>query len=189
MDETKTATDAELMDRVRRRDRQAFASLYRRYQPRLFAYLRRFIRDSRLAEEVLDDVLFVVWKDARRFDGRAAVSTWIFGIAYRRAMTALRRELRHELPVDPGADADRIGAESSAAGRDLLAKALAELSVDHRQVVELTYFFGFSYAEIAAIAGCPENTVKTRMFHARRRLRQLLPVLAGQTEGNSRERA
>ena len=54
-------------------------------------------------------------------------------------------------------------------------------------MVELTYFFGFSYKEIAAIAGCPVNTVKTRMFHARKRLKYLLPRLAGEKEGQDRE--
>ena len=66
---------------------------------------------------------------------------------------------------------------------------LLQLSPDHRQVLELTYYGGFSYKEIADIAGCPVNTVKTRMFHARRRLKVLLPALAGQTKEQSREHA
>lgn len=178
--------DAELLRRIARRDRQAFATLYRRYHPRLHGYLRRLLADAQLAEEVFDDVMFVVWKDARRFAGNSAASTWIFGIAYRRAMSALRTELRHHARVDHAADAEAIAADRPQ-GRDLIATALRRLSPNHRQVVELTYFFGFSYKEIAEIAGCPENTVKTRMFHARKRLKYLLPRLAGEKEGRDRE--
>jgi RNA polymerase sigma-70 factor (ECF subfamily) len=69
----------------------------------------------------------------------------------------------------------------------LLHAGISELSTEHRQVVELTYFCGFSYQEIAAIADCPVNTIKTRMFHARRRLKRLLPRLAGDTGQQGRD--
>lgn len=166
-----------LLNAVGRRDRGAFAELYRLYHARLHGYLRRFLANPALAEEVYDDVMFVVWEDARKFRGDAAVSTWIFGIAYRRAMSMIRKESRHESAVDRGTDTDLLPA-SQPGDSDLIRAALAELSADHRQVVELTYFCGFSYQEIAEIAGCPVNTVKTRMYHARRRMRYLLPMLA-----------
>jgi RNA polymerase sigma-70 factor (ECF subfamily) len=180
--------DDDLLGAVRRRDRQAFAELYRRFHPRLLGYLRNVLRDPQIAEEVLDDVMFVVWTDARRFKGQSAVSTWIFGIAYRRAMSALRVETRHQSYVDHSADTDRMPAERPGHGK-LIKAALAGLSPDHRQVVELTYYFGCSYREIAAIAGCPENTVKTRMYHARRRLRHLLPTLSEIRNDQNRDHA
>ena len=183
---TDSRDDATLLRQVVRRDRQAFAVLYRRYHPRLHGYLRRVVADAEIAEEVLDDVMFVVWKDARRFSGGGAVSSWIFGIAYRRAMSALRVELRHQVRVDRSADAEAMPA-ARPKGRELVETALRRLSPNHRQVVELTYFFGFSYQEIAEIVDCPVNTVKTRMFHARKRLKYLLPKLAGETEGSRRE--
>lgn len=187
----KGATEADelaLLARVRRGDREAFCELYQRYHPRLYGYLRRWLSDPGTVEEVLDDVMLVVWKDARKFRGDAAVSSWIFGIAYRKAMTAMRTERRYQAPLDRSANADAVAAVSSQHD-ELIPVALMRLSPDHRQVVELTYFSGFSYQEIAEIMGCPVNTVKTRMFHARRRLRVLLPALAGQAKEQDRERA
>lgn len=180
------ARERKLLDAVARRDRAAFAELYRSYHPRLHGYLRRILANPALAEEVFDDVMFVVWKDARKFRGDAAVSTWVFGIAYRRAMTAARKEGRHEAAMDRGVEADLLPAARDR-DPDLIPAALAELSADHRQVVELTYFCGFSYQEIAEIADCPVNTVKTRMYHARRRLRYLLPILANPVKEQNRE--
>jgi len=177
-----------LLDAVRDRDRRAFTELYRRYHPRLFGYLRRLLANPALVEEVVDDVMFVVWTDARRYEQRSTVSTWIFGIAYRKAMTALRKEGRYQAPLDRGAD---VGAVPASRQREFEAvhAGLAALSPDHRQVVELTYFCGFSYKEIAEIADCPVNTIKTRMYHARRRLKLLLPKLAGDEKEHNRDRA
>lgn len=179
-------TERQLIERVCRRDREAFATLYRLYQPRLLGYLRRMLANQALADEIVDDVMFVVWNDARKFRGASAVSSWIFGIAYRKTMTAIRNENRHQAPFDCNSDID-LPAAQAPQDRDLIEAGLAELSSDHRQVIELTYFCGCSYAEIAEIAGCPENTVKTRMFHARRRLKHLLPVLAGDTQKKGRD--
>ncbi len=184
----KESKELVLLGRVRRGDRRAFSELYRQYQPRLYGYLRRLLPNPASVEEVLDDVMFVVWKDARKFRGDAAVSSWIFGIAYRKALTAMKTERRYQAPLDRSADASAVAGVSSQHDEWIRA-ALLELSPDHRQVVELTYYGGFSYQEIADIAGCPVNTVKTRMFHARRRLKVLLPVLAGQVKEQSRERA
>jgi RNA polymerase sigma factor (sigma-70 family) len=178
--------ERELLALVARRDRRAFTELYRRYQPRLLAYLYRLLSNAALADEIADDVLFVVWQDAKKFRGTSAVSSWIFGIAYRKSMTALRRELRYQKPLDRHADIGRLPALSRA-DMEFVHAGLSALSADHRQVVELTYFCGFSYQEIAEIADCPVNTVKTRMFHARRRLKTLLPELAGDVVKPGRE--
>lgn len=163
-----------LLGRVARRDRAAFSELYKAYQPRLLGYLIRLLPSFAVAEEVLDDVMFVVWCDAAKFRGASSVSSWIFGIAYNRAISALRKEQRHRRSIDGSVDVEAV-ATSPAREPELLDKALARLSRDHLQVIVLTYFCGFSYQEIAEIADCPVNTVKTRMFHARRRLKLLLP--------------
>ena len=186
--EERKARELVLLGRTRRGDRAAFSELYRLYQPRLYGYLRRLMANPAAVEEVLDDVMFVVWKDARRFRGNSAVSSWIFGIAYRKALTNMRTESRYQAPLEHGTDANTVAAVSSQHDEWIRA-ALIQLSPDHRQVVVLTYYGGFSYQEIARIADCPVNTVKTRMFHARRRLKVLLPVLAGQKKEHSRERA
>ena len=177
-----------LLGRTRRGDRAAFSELYRLYQPRLYGYLQRLLANPAAVEEVLDDVMFVVWKDARRFRGNSAVSSWIFGIAYHKALTAMRTEGRYQAPLDRNTDASTV-AGTPERQAEWIEAALMRLSADHRQVVELTYFGGFTYREIAEIADCPVNTVKTRMFHARRRLKVLLPALAGQAKEITRERA
>ena len=186
--EQKAANELVLLDAIKRRDRGAFAELYRLYHPRLRGYLNRILSNAAIAEEVLDDVMFVVWKDARKYRGQAALSSWIFGIAYRKAMTAIRKEGRYQSLLDRGADVNTVPAKASQ-DVELIQAALVQLSADHRQVVELTYFSGFSYQEIATIADCPVNTIKTRMFHARRRLKYLLPILAGADEEKDREQA
>ncbi|MCL4836404.1 MAG: sigma-70 family RNA polymerase sigma factor [Thermoanaerobaculia bacterium] len=175
--------DALLLARVASEDRRAFEVLYRRYYPRLFGYVQRVCRRSDLVEEVVADVLLTVWRSAARFDGRSRVSTWIFGIAYRKTLKALSLRNRREDPL-VGSVAETLGVDVDAdrriARRELrgsLERALAELSVEQRAVIELAYFRDLSCAEIAAIVGAPVNTVKTRMFHARRRLRELLPAL------------
>ncbi|HKJ18419.1 MAG TPA: sigma-70 family RNA polymerase sigma factor [Xanthomonadales bacterium] len=182
------STDLELLSRIRHGDRVAFSELYRRFHPRIFGYLLRFLSDRATVEEVLDDVMFVVWKDARKFRGKSAVSTWIFGIAYNKIMTAIGKHRRHQSHLDRKAEVDSLIVQGKRHSEWIRA-GLAQLSHEHRQVLELTYYGGFSYQEIAEIAGCPVNTVKTRMFHARRRLRILLPALAGQTGEKNRERS
>lgn len=183
---TTTGKERELLAAVARRDRQAFAELYRIYQPRLYGYLRRFAANPVIVEEILDDVMFVVWTDAKKFRGQSAVSSWIFGIAYRKALTALRKEGRYEAPLRRDVETEDPNGVSRA-DIELIHSGLAGLSPDHRQVIELTYFCGYSYQEIAEIADCPVNTVKTRMFHARRRLKVLLPRLAGERTEQQRE--
>ena len=185
---SKEGKELALLGRIRRGDRGAFAELYRLYHPRLYGYLRRLLGNPGTVEEVLDDVMLVIWKDAGKFRGDAALSSWVFGIAYRKAMTAMRTEQRYQAPLDRSADTSAIAGVSEK-HTEWIRAALTQLSPDHRQVVELTYFGGFSYQDIAEIANCPVNTVKTRMFHARRRLKVLLPALAGQVKEQSRERA
>jgi RNA polymerase sigma factor (sigma-70 family) len=156
----------------------AFEALYRNYHPRLARFLDRMTRRPGLVEELLNDTMLVVWNKAHRFDSTCKVSTWIFAIAYRRALKALKRW--DEAVPDEHA-AERIdlgpGPEQQASRREvqtMLAHALDDLSAPHRAVVDLTYFHGLSYLEIADVVGCPVDTVKTRMFHARRRLKTML---------------
>ncbi|MDG0853512.1 RNA polymerase sigma factor [Roseateles puraquae] len=177
------ALELELLAGVRRGRRGDFDALYRIYHPRLTRFLAHMLRQTDLLEEVLNDTLLVLWQRPDSFDGRSKLSTWIFGIAYRKGLKALSRL---DLPVD-GDDAEepadsapgpeqRLG---QAQVRERLRSAMAELSPEHRAVVELCYFHDMAYGEIADIVGCPPETVKTRMFYARKRLRLLLDDLAG----------
>lgn len=170
--------DAALIRRVQRRDIDAFEQLFRRYQPRLRRFLSGFVRRSPLVDEALNDTMMVVWEKAATFSGNSRVSTWVFGIAYRQALKARRRD------QDPIEDPETEKRPSSEPGPDImleqrrlsarLADAIAELGPAHRSVIELTYIQDMGYAEIATVLDCPVDTVKTRMFHARRKLRQLV---------------
>jgi RNA polymerase sigma-70 factor (ECF subfamily) len=167
-----------LVARIRAGDRAAFERLYRVSHPRLSRFLANLLRRPHLVEEVLNDTMMVVWTRVDSFAGQSRLSTWIFGIAYRQAMAALRRLDEPMEDHDDGQDDAGDGPEETA-GRDRirrsLADAVARLSPAHRAVIDLTYQQQFGYREIAAILDCPVDTVKTRMFHARRQLRQALP--------------
>jgi RNA polymerase sigma-70 factor (ECF subfamily) len=172
------AAELLLLEKIRRGDRGAFEALYRAYHPRLTRFLLRLVRRPQLVEEALNDTLMVVWQRPDSFHGGSKLSTWIFAIAYRKAMKALGRF------DDPREDPDGFeradegpGPEDNSAGvlrRDLLARAMDELSPAHRAVVDLTYYHELDYNEIARILDCPVGTVKTRMFHARRQLRRIV---------------
>jgi RNA polymerase sigma-70 factor (ECF subfamily) len=173
------AEAADWIARIARGDRGAFERMYAAYAPRIFRFVVRMVRDETRSEEIVNDVMVEVWKSASRFEGRSSPSTWVLGIARHRALNALRggrldtRPLDEGVEVcDPGEDAEVTADKKSMAVR--LRAALDALSPEHREVVELTFFQGCSYKEIAAIARCPENTVKTRMFHAKKKLKPLL---------------
>jgi RNA polymerase sigma-70 factor (ECF subfamily) len=173
---TRAALDEiELIHRVAARDRFAFDALYRRYHPRLKRFVERVTRRPQLVDEIVNDTMLVVWRRASSYNLRSALSTWIFGIALRCALKALKTL---DAPVD--FDPDRCAEQSSVGPEVMLQRlemrvcverALGTLSSHHRAVLELCYFEGRSCAEIAGIMQCPLNTVKTRMYYARRQLR------------------
>ena len=171
-------SEALLMERIRARDVDAFEELYRGYRDRLSRFLLKRIHRPHLIEEVLNDTLMVVWDHASAFKGDSKLSTWIFAIAYRKSMKALRN---HQDPIEDKAAEERASLDPSPEdgfGRErtraLLLQAMAELSPEHRAVLEFTYFHELGYQEIAEIMSCPVGTVKTRMFHARRQMRRRL---------------
>jgi len=163
---------------VRAHDRNAFEALYRLYHPRLSRFLLNLLHRPQLVEEVLNDTLFVVWDRSETFRGASKLSTWIFAIAYRKAMKALRRLDEpiedHDADLRPGEDDGPDAPINNRRAHDALLAALSRLSPDHRAVVDLTYFHEMAYREIAEIMDCPVDTVKTRMFHARRHLRRMM---------------
>ncbi|WP_460711198.1 RNA polymerase sigma factor [Lysobacter terrae] len=170
--------EAALLGRVAAEEIDAFETLYRLYYPRLARFLHGMTRRPALVEEVLDDTMLVVWRKAYTYDATSKVSTWLFAIAYRQALKALRR-VDCVLAFDEAdiAEPAQSGPEGELQRRQLHAHldgALDALPPMHRAVIELTYYHGHSCREIAEIMGCPVATVKTRMFHARHKLRALL---------------
>jgi RNA polymerase sigma-70 factor (ECF subfamily) len=174
--------DLELLRQVAHHDRAAFKELYLAYHRRLARFLMRMTQRHDVIEEVINDTMWTVWQKAADFRGDSQVSTWIVGITYRRALKALRKPgaahyaaFVEDLP--PAADT-HLADEN----RQWLDRALAELPMEQRLVLEFSYLLGHSCEEIAQIMQCPVNTVKTRMFHAREKLRLSLPRLAGTLE-------
>lgn len=179
--------EARLLDRVVAGDVAAFEVLYRAYHPRLVRFLRGMLRQQALVEEVLDDTMLVVWRKACTFNATSKVSTWLFAIAYRQALKALRGVDRAlALDEEDAIESPLSGPEVALQQLHLHARvgdALEALPPMHRIVIELAYYNGQSCREIAEVVACPVATVKTRMFHARRKLRALL---AGEIEEQAR---
>ena len=167
-----------LLGRIAGQDSAALKELYLLYHRRLARFLTRLTPRVEVAEEIINDTFWVVWQRAGDFRGASLVSTWILGIAYRRALKALQR-LRPTLAADEGSGEASEEPWQHAELSEWLSVALARLPREQRMVLELAYTLGHSCEEIAAIMECPVNTVKTRMFHARRKLRVLLEALGG----------
>lgn len=170
--------EARLVGLIAAGDLQAFDSLYRRYFPRLLRFLNHMTRCAHLVDEIVNDTMLVVWQKASSYDLSSKVSTWVFVIAYRKTLKAMKYA---DEPVE--CDFEQCAGESGHEPENEitlhelqknLAWALDTLPVDQRAVMNLTCYHGMGYQEIGEIMNCPVNTVKTRMFYARRRLRTLL---------------
>ncbi len=184
MDETgapamQTIADEVLIAKIAKGDRSAMEALFTRYRVRVFKFVVRMVRNEAIAEELNSDVFLDVWRQAGTFEGRSAVSTWIFSIARFKALNALQRRGEEELD-DNKADAiedDSDDPETVLAKKDkaaVLRQCLAELSAEHREIVNLVYYQHKSVEEVSGIVGIPEATVKTRMFYARKKLSEFL---------------
>ena len=174
-----STSDEVLIGRIANGDRLAMQVLYARHHVRVFRFVVRLVRNEATAEDVISEVFLDVWRQAGRFEGRSAVSTWVLAIARFKALSALRRRPDEELDdeaagaiEDPSDDP-----EMSLEKKDksvLIRKCLTGLSAEHREIIDLVYYHEKSVEEVAEIVGIPENTVKTRMFYARKRLAELL---------------
>jgi RNA polymerase sigma-70 factor, ECF subfamily len=172
-------SDEVLIGRIASGDRLAIQVLYARHHVRVFRFVLRLVRDESMAEDLISEVFFDVWRQAGRFEGRSTVSTWMLGIARFKALSALRRRPDAELDeeaanaIEDPSDDPETSLEKKDKGA-VLRKCLAGLSAEHREIVDLVYYHEKSVEEVAQIVGIPENTVKTRMFYARKRLAELL---------------
>ena len=171
--------DGKLLQRIAAGDKEAFTELYQRLQRPLFGFLVKLVREREMAEELVNETLLDVWRQAGRFEGKSSASTWIYSIAHHKAVSRLRRIREYALdeaaaekieddapPVDMRLQEDEMAR--------LLKAMMCKLSFDHREVIQLAYYQEFSIQEIAEALDLPENTVKTRMFYARQRLKALL---------------
>ncbi len=174
-----STSDEVLIGRIANGDRLAMQVLYARYHVRVFRFVARLVRNEATAEDLISEVFLDVWRQAGRFEGRSTVSTWMLAIARFKAISALRRRSDEELDEETaGAIEDSSDDPATALEKKdksaIIRKCLMGLSAEHREIVDLVYYHEKSVEEVAEIVGIPVNTVKTRMFYARRRLAELL---------------
>ena len=186
-------SDAEVIERARKGDHDAFRVLVERYQDRAYRLALRVLRDEELARDVVQDGFLKVYRSLDRFEGRSSFYTWLYRVIMNLCLDEKRRDRsqRHvewdeTAPgeVDPGtADAanalyqHRAGPAGSLERselRGIMAGAIEQLPDDARQTLLLREVEGLSYAEIAECLGVPKGTVMSRLHHARRRVRELL---------------
>jgi RNA polymerase sigma-70 factor, ECF subfamily len=158
----------------------AMAKLYRTFNRKIFAYVLNHLKDTAQAEEIVVDTMHEVWRHPDRFRGEAKFSTWLIGIARYKLLSALRardpdyEELDEQMPSD---DAQAFELLAQKQRREGVQHCMEKLSEEHRECLHLVFYQGLSLNEVAEIQTCPENTVKTRLFHARQKIKNCLRLL------------
>jgi RNA polymerase sigma-70 factor, ECF subfamily len=171
--------DEALIRQIAAGHKLAMRALFARHQVKVYRFALRIVRDATLAEDVVSETFIDAWQHAGRFEGRSSVSTWLLGIARHKALTAANRRPTESLDsdaaqnvVDPAASP-----EAEVGERDrgtAIRRCLQALSPEHAEIIDLVYYQGKSIKEIVEILDIPENTVKSRMFYARKRLAALV---------------
>ena len=189
-------TDVTLFERIGVGDADALAELYDRFGRPAFSLARRICADANLAEDVVQEVFLIVWREPRRFDpARGSVSSWLLTLVHHRSVDAVRREATRRkrsvrpsddgedwsLPPGPGADQAALTAVAAGHVRD----ALTKLPAEQREALALAYFGGYTQREVASLVDVPLGTVKSRMFSGVAKLRDLLGPHIDDREGTS----
>jgi RNA polymerase sigma-70 factor, ECF subfamily len=172
-------SDEVLVERIAAGDKLAMQVLFGRHHVRVYRFILRLVGHPADAEDLVGEVFLDVWRQAQRFEGRSSVSTWLLGIARYKALSALRRRSDAGLDdeaaaaIEDEADDPEVALQKKNKG-EILRRCLAALSPEHREVIDLVYYHERSIDEVSTIVGIPENTVKTRVFYARKQLSELL---------------
>lgn len=170
-----------LMEQVAVRDEVALSTLYRQLSRTIYAFSLRRLSQPEAAEEVVVETMYEVWKNVSRFAGRSRVTTWVLGIARHKTLDKLRMR-SHDMAETMGDEADDV-ADSTASVYEMIAEkqregqialCLEALPDAQRECMYLVFYEDAPLAEIAVLLSCPENTVKTRLFHARRKMKECL---------------
>jgi RNA polymerase sigma-70 factor (ECF subfamily) len=173
------ADDALLIARIAAADSRALRGLFARHHVRIYRFILRLVQNQAIAEELTNEVFLEVWRKAGTFEGNSSASTWMLSIAHHRAISSLRKRRESAwdehaaLKLADASDDPETAAQKADKG-DILRRCIDALSTDHKSIVDLVYYHELSVAEAARVLRIPENTVKTRLFHARKRLADLL---------------
>jgi RNA polymerase sigma-70 factor (ECF subfamily) len=181
--------DMELVRQSQEGNRAAFQALVRQYEKKILALVIGMVKVREDALDITQDVFLQAFQNLRSFRGKSSFYTWIYRIAVNRAIDFQRRTWKHR-PIDTGTDAvEREAASSSVTTgepyeevrkvelRNTISRAISELTPEHRAVILLREIEGLSYAEISETLGCSLGTVMSRLFYARKRLRERLGFL------------
>jgi len=172
-------SDEALVQLIASGDKKALQVLFARHNVRVFRFVLRFLGDESVAEDLVSEVFFDVWRQADRFESRSQVSTWLLAIARNKALSVLRRRTTEELDeevaefIEDPSDNPEVAMQKTQRNA-VLQDCLGQLSPAHREIVDLVYYHEKSIDEVAEIIGVPQNTVKTRMFYARKRIAELM---------------
>ena len=179
MDETS------LIEEIAKGNEKSLKKLIRLYKDRVFLYAYGILQNYEDSEEATAEVFFQIWRSARRFSGRSKVSTWIFGITRNVCMNMLRKR-KKQLPTLEIMERDAVYEEVDLEEDvEILRRAIDQLPPAHREVIHLAFYEELPYSEIAQILEVPENTVKTRVFHAKRKLKEIVKRLKGEDQKGS----
>lgn len=182
------ASETELLATVAMADQSAFERLYRQYEKRVYQYVYTLVNDQTVAEDIVGETMMAIWRGAGTFSGTSRVSTWIFGIARHKSLDAIRKLGRQQREVDLDGAMDLPNPQESPLEdvhrkqmETITQRALATLSREHQEVLRLVFYEELPYEEIAAMLSIPTNTVKTRVYYAKKRLKEQLERM-GQKE-------
>jgi len=172
-------TDETLIRQIAGGHKLAMRALFARHQVKVYRFALRIVRDAALADDVVSETFIDAWQHAERFEGRSSVSTWLLGIARHKALTAANRRPTESLDCEQAQSAVDTANDPEAELGDkdrgaVIRRCLQSLSPEHAEIIDLVYYQEKSIKEIVEILGIPENTVKTRMFYARKRLAALV---------------
>ncbi len=174
---------AQTLTQIAHGDKKALAQLYRALERPVYRFIQSRLNDPFESSDVLHDVFMEVWRSASRFEGRSKVQTWIFGIAYRKVIDLHRKRGRQdvtdELPDTADDSPDAEACVTAGQEAEHVRHCLGTLKDDHRTAISLAFYDDMTYAEIAEVAGVPEGTIKTRIFHAKK---LLLRCLSGRVQ-------
>jgi RNA polymerase sigma-70 factor (ECF subfamily) len=175
----------ELLGRIAKQDQAAFQELYKAFSRKVYAYVLNQLKDHVRAEEVLVDTMYEVWRNPTRFRGDSQFGTWLIGIARNKALMVYRSrrpdedhsDLEDIAETEPSDSEDGYAQLAQRQRSEGVRHCMDKLSDEHRECLHLVFYEGYSLAEVAEVQRCPENTVKTRLFHARQKIKNCLRLM------------